>query len=182
MCIIGHCMQNDTLKKTCKMCCMEIPKDARKCPYCQHFQNRATMFLYHPVFAALAACLPITGMLIAFSMFFDRGGDYETYKNQIAITDGQLVFGETKSGKTVDVIGTIKNTSPISWKEIQFHVDFFNATGKRIDVGHKEQYNFYLPANGASSFKVTFPMEFPETNYAKPVVSVSTAKDARARW
>jgi hypothetical protein len=140
------------------------------------------MFLYHPAFAVLAACLPILGMLIAITMIFDRGEEFETYKNQIAITDTQLTFGETKSAKTVDVMGTIKNTSPIPWKEIQFHVDFLNATGKRIDVGHKDQYGFYLPANGTSSFKVSFPMEFPETNYAKPIISVSTAKDARARW
>ena len=140
------------------------------------------MFLYHPAFSVLYACLPMLGMLIGFSIIFDRGEEYETYKNQIVIDDSQLVFGETKSGKTVDVIGTIKNTSPISWKEIQFHVDFLDATGKRIDVGQKEPYSFYLPANGTSSFKVSFPMEFPETNYAKPVVSVSTAKDARARW
>ena len=122
------------------------------------------------------------GMLIAFTMIFDRGEEFETYKNQIAITVAQLAFGETKSARTVDVIGTIKNTSPIPWKEIQFHVDFLDARGKRIDVGHKEQYNFYLPANGTSTFKVSFPTEFPETNYAKPLVSVSTAKDARARW
>lgn len=140
------------------------------------------MFLYHPVSVILAMCLPMAGMVIGFAMIFDRGEAYETYKNQIAITDCQLVFGEGRSGMTVDVIGTIKNTSPISWKEIQFHVDFLNETGKRIDVGHKEQSGFSLSANGTSSFKVSFPMEFPKTNYAKPVVTVSTAKDARARW
>lgn len=122
------------------------------------------------------------GMLIAFDMIFDRGEEYETYKNQITITDTQLAFGETKSARTVDVIGTIKNTSPIPWKEIQFHVDFLDATGKLMDVGHKEQYSYYLPANGSSSFKVSFPMGFPATNYAKPVISVTTAKDARTRW
>jgi len=121
-------------------------------------------------------------MLIAFSVLFGKGEEYETYKNQITITETHLAFGETKSAKTVDVIGTIKNTSPVPWKEIQFHVDFFNEAGKRVDVGHKEQYSFYLPANGTSSFKVSFPMEFSETNYAKSVITVSTAKDARARW
>ena len=28
-------------KKTCKMCCMDIPLEARKCPHCQHFLKRA---------------------------------------------------------------------------------------------------------------------------------------------
>jgi hypothetical protein len=79
-------------------------------------------------------------------------------------------------------MGTIKNTSPVPWKEIQFHVDFLDASGKRADVGEREDYNFRLPANGTSSFKVSFRREFPETNYAKHIVRVVTAKDARARW
>jgi len=164
------------------MCCMEIPKEARKCPYCQHFQNRWTMFIYHPAFAMLVAFIPLAGILITLGKMFDTGEDYVTYKDQIAITESQLVFGETKSSATVDVIGTIKNTSPIAWKEIEFHVDFFDATGKRMDVGEKENSFFYLPAKGTSAFKVTFTREFPETNYVKQTVSVVKAKDARARW
>ena len=138
--------------------------------------------MHHPAFAVLFAAIPMLSILVVFSIILDKGENYETYKNQIVITDNQLAFGETKSGKTVDVIGTIKNTSPVSWKDIQFHVDFLDASGRRIDVGAKEQYSFFLPANGTSSFKVSFPMEFPETNYAKTVVNVSTAKDASARW
>ncbi len=130
----------------------------------------------------LCACIPIAGLLIGFSKIFDKGEEFEIYKNQIVITDSQIAFGELKSGQTVEVIGAIKNMSPISWKEIQFHVDFLDATGKRVDVGHKEQYSFYLPAMGTSSFKVSFPRAFPEVNYVKPVIGVSTAKDARARW
>ena len=121
-------------------------------------------------------------MIIVFSSIFDRGENYETYKEQISITDSQLVFGETKSSATVDVIGTIRNTSPIPWKEIYIHVDFLDTSGKRMDVGEKEDYFSYLPANGTSSFKVSFNREFPETNYVKHVVRVDTARDARARW
>jgi hypothetical protein len=175
-------MQTDIAKKTCKMCCMEIPKEARKCPYCQHFQNRLVMFLYHPAFAVLCASIPFVVTIIVLFSIFDTGANYETYKDQIAITDSQLVLGDTKSGATVDVIGTITNASLISWKEIHIHVDFLDAGGKRIDVGEKENYNSYLPAHGTSSFKVSFVREFPETNYVKHVVRVVTAKDARERW
>jgi hypothetical protein len=140
------------------------------------------MFLYHPAFAVLCACIPFSAMIIVFSSIFDAGENYETYKDQITISDSQLAFGDTKSGATVDVIGTIKNASSVSWRDVQFHVDFLNANGKRMDVGEKENYNYYLPANGTSSFKVSFPLEFPETNYVKFVARVVTAKDARARW
>ena len=175
-------MNTDVAKKTCRMCCMEIPKEARKCPFCHHFQNRASLVMYHPVFMALFACVPLGAMLIVFATLFDPGENYETYKDQVVITDSQIAFGDTKSSSTVAVIGTIKNTSLVPWKEIQFHVDFFDAAGKRTDVGEREDYSFRLPANGTSSFKVSFRREFPETNYVKHTVRVVAAKDARARW
>jgi|SRR2546426_10019851 len=175
-------MEPHLATKICKMCCMQIPNEARKCPHCHHFQNRLSMLMFHPGFVALFACLPIAAMLIIFGTVFDAGANYENYKDQIVITDSQLVFGDMKSGATVAVIGTIKNVSPVSWKEIQFHVDFLDAAGKRIDVGEREDYSFRLPANGTSSFKVSFRREFPETNYVKQSVRVVAAKDARARW
>ena len=169
-------------KKTCKMCFMEIPQQARKCPHCHHFQNRWSMVMFHPAFAVCFACLPIAAMLIAFAIIFDKGENYETYKDQIVISDSEIAFGDTKSGATVAVIGTIKNTSQVSWMEIQFHVDFLDAAGKRTDVGEREDNSFRLPASETSSFKVSFRREFPETNYVKPVVRIVGAKDVRANW
>lgn len=175
-------MESDALKKTCKMCRMEIPKESRKCPYCQHFQNRVALFLYHPGFMALFVMVPFAAMFVFFTSIMDRGQDFETYKDQIAVTTNQIVFGDRKSGATVDVIGTIKNMSPVPWKDVYFHVDFFDAAGKQADVGTDESYEYYLPANGTASFKVSFGREFPATNYVKALVRVVSAKDARSRW
>src|SRR5438093_2585997 len=143
-------------KKTCKMCCVDIPQQARKCPHCHHFQNRWSMVMFHPAFAVCFACLPIAAMLIAFAIIFDKGENYETYKDQIVISDSEIAFGDTKSGATVAVIGTIKNTSRVSWKEMQFHVDFLDAAGKRVDVGEREDYSFRLTAGAPSASKASF--------------------------
>ena len=175
-------MSADLAKKTCKMCGMEIPQVARKCPFCQHFQNRWVMLMFHPASIALFACLPIVAILIFFHTILDPGENFETYKDQIAITDRQITFGDTKSGGTVAIIGTIKNTSPIPWKEIHFHADFFDAQGHRTDVAEEHAYNFYLPANGTSSFKISFRREFPESSYVKQTIRIVTAKDAKSRW
>jgi len=82
----------------------------------------------------------------------------------------------------VDVIGTIRNKSPVPWIDLYFHVDFFDADGKQADSGATEEYEFYLPANETASFKLSFTREFPEKNYAKAVARVVAAKDARRRW
>lgn len=108
-------METNPAKKTCKICCMEIQKEARKCPFCHHFQTRLSTVMFHPAFAILFAFTPFAGILI--------------------------------------FLTTIR-----------------------------EDYSFRLPANGTSSFKVSFRREFPEANYVKPVISVVGAKDARARW
>ena len=138
--------------------------------------------MFHPGFAVLFFSLPTIAMMIVFSSIFDPGENYETYKDQIVVTDSRIAFGDTQSGATVAVIGTIKNNSKVSWKEIQFHVDFLDAAGKREDVGQKQEYSVNLPASETTSFKVSFHREFPETNYVKPVVLVVGAKDTRARW
>jgi hypothetical protein len=113
---------------------------------------------------------------------FDQGEEYQNYEDQLSITDSEIAFGETKSSATVAVIGTIRNSSPVPWKEIQFHVDFFDAKGKRADVGQKEYDSLYVAAKATSSFKVSFRREFPETNYVSHNVRVVAAKDARVRW
>ena len=174
-------MDDSRDEKTCKMCCMDIPKQARKCPYCLHFQNRWSLLFFHPAFAACFAFLPLAGMMVFIAAVFDTGENFEVYKDQIHITDSQISFGDTKSDATIAVIGTITNASRVSWKEISFHVDFMDASGKRVDVGEREDYSFRLPAGENSSFKVSFRREFPVSNYVKQVVRVVGAKDVRAR-
>ena len=138
--------------------------------------------MFHPGFAVLLFSLPLVAMMIVFSTFFDPGENYATYKDQIVISDCQIAFGNTKSAATAAVIGTIKNTSKVSWKDIKFHVDFFDAAGKRADVGQREEYSYGLAAGETSSFKVSFTREYPETNYVKPVVRIVGATDMRSRW
>jgi hypothetical protein len=93
------------------------------------------MMMFHPGFAVLFFSLPLVGMMIVFSTFLDPGENYAPHKDQIVISDCQIALGNTKSAATVAVIGTIKNTSKVSWKDIKFHVDFFDAAGRRADVG-----------------------------------------------
>jgi len=161
---------------------MEIPQQARKCPYCHQFQSRWSMVMCHPALAVLLASMPMAALLIAVASMFDMGENYEAYKDQIVITDSRIAFGDAKSGPSVAVIGTIKNRSRVSWKDIQFHVDFLDAAAKRVDVGEREDYSFRLLAGETSSFKVSFRREFPETNYVTPSVQIVGAKDVRARW
>ncbi len=140
------------------------------------------MLFYHPGSAVLIGALVFGAISSFFASLFDQGQDFQSYASQIQVAGTELAFGDSRSGPTVVILGTMTNASPVPWKEIRFHADFFDRNGRRADVGQKEEYGFYLPARSASPFKVSFRREFPETNYAKCSVRVVTAKDGRARW
>lgn len=167
--------------KTCGMCCMQIPAQARKCPYCQQFQNRISMVMFHPAFGVLFAIIPLVLMLIVFQQVVDPGKDYQTYAGQVQITESKMAFGEDKHGGIVAVMGTIRNNSPIPWRGIRFNVEFQDAAGARSDTEQTEEYSYYLPANSSLSFKTSFRRKFPATNYVSHTISVVSARDARAR-
>ena len=116
------------------------------------------MLLSNPAFPQLIFTVPFLVItMLFFSKIFSRGEAFETYANQIAVTQTEIVFGDKKAGGTVAVMGTIKNMSAVSWKQIGFHVDFMDADGRRVDVGEAEEYHVRLPAQTVSTFKVSFP-------------------------
>jgi hypothetical protein len=168
--------------KVCRMCFREIPRQARKCPECHHFQSRATMIAYHPVVAVLLTALPMMVVFVLFARMFDAGEDYQLYKDQIEVTESQLSFGLSGTNATVAVLGKIKNQSPVAWKDIYLHATFTDGAGKTIDVGQRQEYSYYLPPKDVLPFKLSFRREFPETNYVNHTVRVVGAKDARARF
>lgn len=161
---------------------MQIPSAAKKCPHCQHFQNKLSMIMFHPAFVAAFAFIPIILFWILFAKMFDKGEDYKRYSDQIEITESRIAFGETKSGATVGVIGNIRSRSSIPWKDIRFQVDFQDAKGQTVDTAQREEYSYCVPAGASLPFKVSFRREFPETNYVHHIVRIVSATDGRTRW
>ena len=140
------------------------------------------MLRHNPAFAVALMSIPLVACLFAFANIFDEGENFETFKDQIAITESQLAFGETKTSDTVVVLGAVENQSATPWKEVVFQVEFFDPAGKRIDTDQKRGYTLTVPAKAKIPFKVSIQREFPKDQYAKHSVTIISAKDARARW
>ena len=170
--------------RTCGMCRMEIAADAKKCPYCQHFQNKLSMVIFHPAFGVFFATIPGVVALIVLSTMLrgllDQGEDFQRYADEITVSDTAMKFGEINGVQTVAVVGRMKNGSSLDWKEVHFHVEFRDANGILIDVGQEFDYSYYLPAHEEAGFKVSFRREFPEASYFSHTVRVIEAKDGRA--
>lgn len=168
------------MTKTCQMCFMRISEQAKKCPHCHHFQNKLSMFMFHPIFGAIFIIIP-TIIMVLFANRNYFGEDFQNYSDQLQISESRMIFGDDNAGGTVAVMGVIRNNSLIPWKDIRFHVEFQDATGVRSDTGQKEE-SYYLPANSSLSFKVSFRRHFPETRYVSHTMRLVSAKDGRKPW
>jgi hypothetical protein len=110
--------------------------------------------------------------------------EYPPYSGQIEIVESRLVFGQGYRGPTVGVVGALRNTSPVGWKEVCFHVEFRDAEGKPVDAATTERYgnNYTVPGGATLAFEVSFERKYPEANYVKHSVKILSAKDSRGMW
>lgn len=182
----------DSDKKTCPVCYMEIPLKAKKCPYCQHWQDKLHTTILNPLFTTGLAIVFVIGMMILMGLFFDKifssGESFQNHKDSLAIAHNEMKFGEKavggKDGKypTVAILGDIENKSDISWKDIVIETQFFDKQGQMIDSKHMEDYSMVIPAHGKAAFKVSFEMEFPKDQYETYKASILSAKDCAGRF
>jgi hypothetical protein len=173
--------------KTCPMCAMQIPAKARRCPHCVYWQTRSGRFWRHPITLILAGVAGVFAYAAIMSAIMpDMSGrqPYPPYSGQIEILDSCLVFGEGHRGPTVGVLGTLRNTSPVWWENVHFHVEFRDAEGKLVDAAQTEQYigNYSVPSGATLAFEASFERKYPQTQYAKHSVKIVSAKDSRSRW
>jgi hypothetical protein len=149
---------------------MEIAAGAKKCPYCQHWQNKISMVAFHPAFGVLFVAIPMVvlyGLMgTMFQRMFDPGEDFHPYSDQAKVIQSEVKFGEDKCAPTVAVVGRMENTSAVSWKEVTFQVEFFGQNGQLVDAGQEFRYLYNLPSHEEVAFKVSFRREFPESSYA----------------
>lgn len=171
-------------KKTCQMCSMEIPADARKCPFCQQYQNRFLMVFNHPGYHSVAVSILFAGVAVMIILMLhdvvSDGEQFQDYSDKIQTIDSEIRFGETERGATVSVMGTIRNSSGVNWEDIRFIVQFRNEEGDLIDVGQAYKYSYFFPANEETAFKISFTREFPEAEYVSHKVRVLYAEEAGA--
>ena len=174
-------METSTLK-TCKTCCKEINSSAKKCPYCQHWQNKISLVVFHPVMAILSIVI-LYGILVFFSQaMFSEGEDFTEYRDQIEIVKTELKFGENRYGGSVAVVGTMINSSNVPWEDVYLEVQFYDSEKKLIDTTQDDKYAFIIPANDSSTFKVSITREFPEEQYDSCKVRIISARDESAMF
>jgi hypothetical protein len=174
-------MSEQADKKTCKMCGMEIPAKARKCPYCHYFQNRWLGVIYHPAFALVAIIPLLAAYGIMMEMMFSHGTDFRPYREQMKVVSPEISFSDDPNYQQVVVVAKVRNDSDRDWKDPIFSVEFYDAAGKLVDGGQdSKKYEYYMAAHHEYAFHVTMSRLFPKESYATCKVAVVHAKDGKA--
>ena len=137
---------------------------------------------FHAVVGCLVVVVVSTTLPVMMKIMFDPGKSFEKYKELVKITNTNLTFGQTDCGPNLVVLGTFKNNSDVTWKDLQLEVQFFDKEGKLIDTGQKNEYSFVLQAKSEAPFKVSLKKEFSTEEYVSHSVKVLTAKDAKAMF
>lgn len=153
----------DDKTTVCKMCDMAISPNAKKCPYCQHFQTKWLMITYHPLsfIIFVAALVALMGTML--STTFSEGEPFANYRNAVSVVEPKMVFGITgceHKSPTVVILGKIRNDSPVSWKDVRLEATFFDKEGRLVDATQKEQNSFMVEAKDNGTFKLSFQREF----------------------
>jgi len=126
------------------------------------------------------AIMSMHGVLM--QRMLDRGEDFQRYADQISVHDMRIEFGQLEDQPTVAVLGRLKNSSDIGWKNVRLLAEFHDSEGNLIDVEEHSSYSYGVPTSGDVGFKISTAREFPEDSYDTANVVVISADDARSRW
>jgi len=168
--------------KPCDWCAEPIRVAAKVCPYCRRLQSpwRRKNQL-EAGFSLVFLGLMFFGGIFWLQFLFSPGRDFEKYKNQIAIINPEMHFGQTTNGNFISTIGQIRNESPYAWKDFQIEVQYFDKDGRMIDTRTDNRYGDVTPAGETQAFRIRGPADKPEAAYSTQKIFVRSAKDSR-KW
>jgi len=168
--------------KECPLCFQSIRLEAKKCPYCHHWQTRWHTTIYHPASAMLAFVLPMgllwVGAMYSFSTMFGCSDPtkFLDYRHQITVLSSTVHYEDEGEHPSIYVVGKIKNGSPKAWEDIQIEIQYFDEAGKLIDTAKRTlDYTVVLPGD-EKAFRVPTKPIHPKEDYKSHKVFLRSGK------
>ena len=171
--------------KTCKACYRDIDGRARKCPSCRTPQNHLAIASLNPrfVLGAVAVLLICYGPFVGYCTWwaFNLGGDFAPPSDELNILGHELAFGEDEEGRSVSILGKVRNESAVAWADVKLEAQFFNAEGILIDVGFKLAFRKPIRPGEEESFEVKVRPILSNERYVSHQLFLRSARE-REDW
>ena len=173
---------NDEPTKVCPLCAETIKAAAKVCPHCRHLQKFWSFS--NPQLLSIIGAITLFVLLASMGVLYDKmfalKEQFATYRNEITVIGSQFSYRIANSNLMITVVGTLTNRSSINWKDVGVESQFFDQTGKLIDVikVNADNYNgvTILP-HGEAAFKIEGRAAHPASEYFTNVLNVRWAKD-----
>jgi hypothetical protein len=171
--------------KTCPLCSEVIQQKAKVCPHCRHWQVKwslANPHLQGALLGSIFFLVWICGGLFLNKLFNPE--KFGPHLNEISVVSSDFSQKLTSSNLTLTVVGVITNHGKLDWKDIGVEVQFYDNSGKMIDViPSKGSYStFGIVAHNQSGFKVETKAARPQSDYATHKVFVRWAKEGESMF
>jgi hypothetical protein len=178
-------MTEDGQTKVCPLCSETIRVTAKVCPHCRHWQKKWSLSnpYFVGTFAGVTWLLLCSCVLAFMGKVLGPKEEFATYRDQIGVVQSEFSQRTSGSNLWITVVGTLTNHSNIGWKDVGVEGQFFDPSGKLIDVISVNTSDYraavILP-HGEAAFRIERMASHPASSYATNKLTVRWAKDVDA--
>lgn len=176
-------MNEDRETKECRFCREQIDARARRCPHCR-MQQTKWAFTFHP--AVLAAGWLLLLLVLGFWAITVTGwlgsGRAVQLPEQLDVVQSQMVFEDAAPDPFVAVVGIIRNTGHVAWRQVQVEVQFFDGEGHLVDTVTDVLFNGHIGSGNERGFRVSGQPYLSRERYASHRVVIRSARRVGPWW
>jgi hypothetical protein len=174
---------NDPEKRTCPFCAEIIKAEAKLCPRCHQWLTLKSF--RNPLVLTLSHVVPLTVIWIVLGLawlsMMERFGNprpyYSEFPGSLRIIESRMNWAQTSDGLRIYITGVLTNTSPVTWREVEFDCRFFDSHGVMLDADTGHSYGAMQP-HDETAFRVSLIPTAPTNGYVSFRISVSNARNA----
>ncbi len=165
--------------RQCPECSERIPHTAKRCPFCKSLQGKRKWMNN----SVLLGMMPVLTVMV-FSFINHRSLTdkpnyfFVDYVKKVPVTSSEMHFETSKNRCQVSILGTIRNDTDIPWQRPAMEVQFYDKTGKLIDVVESFYSSITLMPHQEQAFRISDEASRPVADYATHKVLLRHANDA----
>lgn len=165
--------------KTCPECAERIHHDAKKCPFCKSPQGK-NRWAKNPVLLATLPGLIFMAIPIYNFQHITSKPNYffSDYAQKVPVVTSEMRVETENDQRTLVVVGTIRNDTEIPWGHPAIEGQFYDKSGKLIDVVEEFFTSLTLMPHQEQAFRISGGASRPATDYASHKIFLRHADDA----
>jgi hypothetical protein len=112
---------------------------------------------------------------------FPGGKSFEDYRDKLQVEAPSISFTKADKRDLVVVVGTIKNQSDVTWRNIYVEARFLNSKGEMVDSQSYDLRDVIVRANTDAAYRITAYAVRPASEYNRVALVITSAR-SKSWW